>query len=118
MISTLLHLPRFYPFLRGGHRRPALEHLALRPSLTVYERTAPRPPRRGPDQSVWVWLSGLWTRIVREAPHDLRVTGAIAYEPPGGDPREAVGISRHPPGRGAEPAGHGHFAGVYQMGEV
>ena len=68
MISTLLHLLQLCPFLCGGHRQLALEHLALRQPLTVYQRTARRPPLRRRDQLVWVWLSRVKTRIVREAP--------------------------------------------------
>ena len=71
MISTLLHLLRLCPFLRcghrGGHCQLALENLALRQPLTVYQ-TAARPTLRRRDRLVWVWLSTVWTRIVREAP--------------------------------------------------
>jgi hypothetical protein len=44
MISTLLHLLRLCPFLRSGHRgghcQLALENLALRQPLTVYQTAA------------------------------------------------------------------------------
>ena len=115
MISTLLHLPRFCPFLCGGHRRPALEHLALRQPLTGYERTARRPPLRRPDQSVWVWLSRVWTRIVREAPHDLNANDQIGsgdFEPNVGSKIKGYGVNRNPllflvAGAGFEPATFG-----------
>src|SRR4029450_11352784 len=44
MITPVLHLLRLLPFLCGGHRRLAIENLALRQQLAVYKRTAP-PPR-------------------------------------------------------------------------
>ena len=49
MISTLLHLLRLCPFLRGGHCQLALENLALRQPLTVYQ-TAARLPLRWRDR--------------------------------------------------------------------
>ena len=83
MIDTLLHLLRLCPFLRGGHRQLALENLALRQPLTVYQ-TAARPPLRRRDRLVWVWLSTVWTRIVREAPQHLNANDQIGsgdFEP-------------------------------------
>jgi hypothetical protein len=44
MITLLLHLFRVLPFLFGGHRRLALENLALQQQLAVYKRTVIRPP--------------------------------------------------------------------------
>src|SRR5437763_7393727 len=43
MITLLLHLLRLLPFLCGGHRRLAIENLALRQQLAVHKRTVPRP---------------------------------------------------------------------------
>src|SRR5439155_9510877 len=43
MITPVLHLLRRLPFLCGGHRRLAIENLALRQQLAVYKRTVPRP---------------------------------------------------------------------------
>jgi putative transposase len=57
MITLLLHLFRLLPFLVGGHRRLALENLALRQQLAVYKRTAPRPRLR----LFWVGLARVWT---------------------------------------------------------
>jgi hypothetical protein len=42
----LLHLFRLLPFLFGGHRRLALENLALCQQLDVYTRTLARPSTR------------------------------------------------------------------------
>ncbi len=77
MISTLLHLLRLCPFLCGGHRQLGLENLALRQPLTLYQWTARRAPLRPGDRLVGVWLSRAWTRIVREAPHDLNANDQI-----------------------------------------
>jgi hypothetical protein len=48
------------PFLCGGHRQLALENLALRQQLAVYQRTAPRPRLRPTDRLVWVLLARVW----------------------------------------------------------
>jgi hypothetical protein len=84
MISTLLHLLRLCPFLCGGHRQLALENLALRQQLAVYKRTSRRPTLCRSDRLPWVWLSRVWTRIVREAPNDLNANDQIGsgdFEP-------------------------------------
>src|SRR5712664_1502666 len=60
MISTLLYLLRLFPFLCGGHRQLALEHLALRQQLAVYKRTVNRPKLRRSDRLFWLWLPRLW----------------------------------------------------------
>ena len=60
MISLLLHLLRLLPFLFGGHRRLALENLALRQQLAVYKRTVTRPPLRRSDRLFWVGLARAW----------------------------------------------------------
>src|SRR5207245_7895474 len=61
MITLLLHLLRLLPFLCGGHRRFAIENLALRQQLAVYKRTAPRPRLRMTDRLLWVVLAKVWT---------------------------------------------------------
>jgi len=60
MITLLLHLLRLLPFLCGGHRRLALENLALRQQLAVYKRTVTRPPLRRTDRLFWVGLATVW----------------------------------------------------------
>ena len=57
----LLHLLRLMPFLVGGHRQLALENLALRQQLAVYQRTAPRPRLRTTDRLFWAGLARVWT---------------------------------------------------------
>jgi hypothetical protein len=61
MITLVLHLLRLLPFLCGGHRRLAIENLALRQQLAVYKRTAPRPRLRTTDRLFWVGLARVWT---------------------------------------------------------
>ena len=61
MITPVLHLLRLLPFLCGGHRRLAIENLALRQQLAVYKRTGPRPRLRTTDRLFWVGLARVWT---------------------------------------------------------
>ena len=61
MITLLLHLLRLLPFLLGGHRQLALENLALRRQLAVYNRTIIRPPLRSTDRLFWIGLAKIWT---------------------------------------------------------
>jgi len=60
MITLLLHLLRLLPFLCGGHRRLALENLALRHQIAVYKRSVTRPKLRRSDRLFWVALSWVW----------------------------------------------------------
>jgi hypothetical protein len=62
MSTLLLHLLRLLPFLCGSHRQLALENLALRQQLAVYQRTVTRPKLRTTDRLFWAWLSGAWAR--------------------------------------------------------
>src|SRR5436309_3264706 len=60
MITVLLHLLRLLPFLCGGHRRLALENLALHQQLAVCKRTMTRPRLRTADRFFWVGLARVW----------------------------------------------------------
>src|SRR5207247_998748 len=60
MITLLLQLLRFLPFLCGGHRQLALESVALHQQLAVYKRTTARPKLRTTDRLFWFWLAGVW----------------------------------------------------------
>jgi hypothetical protein len=60
MITLLLHLLRLLPSLCGGHRRLAIENLALRQQLAVYKRTVTRPRLRRTDRVFWIALAKLW----------------------------------------------------------
>jgi putative transposase len=59
-MMILLHLLRLCPFLCGGHRQLALENLALRQQLAVYQRIAKRPKLRRTDRFFWVCQSRVW----------------------------------------------------------
>jgi hypothetical protein len=59
VITVLLHLLRLFPFLVGGHRQLALENLALRQQLAVYERTASQPELRDSDRLFWPGCPGV-----------------------------------------------------------
>jgi hypothetical protein len=54
------HLLRLLPFLFGGHRQLAIENLALRHQLSVYERTMTRRKLRRTDRLLWVGLARAW----------------------------------------------------------
>ena len=58
VITVLLHLLRRFPFRVGGHRQLALENLALRQQLAVYERTASQPELRNSDRLFWPGYPG------------------------------------------------------------
>jgi hypothetical protein len=60
VITLLLHVFRLFPFLVGGHRRLALENLALRQQLAVYKRMAPRPRLHTMDRLFWAGLARVW----------------------------------------------------------
>jgi hypothetical protein len=60
MITLLLYL-RLLPFLLGRHRQLALENLALRQQLMVYERTVTRPRLRKIDLIFWLGLARVWS---------------------------------------------------------
>jgi len=61
MITVLLDLMRLLPLLCGGYRQVALENLAERQQLAVYQRTARRPKFRRIDRLFWVWLARVWS---------------------------------------------------------
>ena len=60
MVTLLLHCLRLFPFLCGGSRQLALENLALRQQLAVYQRTVTRPRLRRTDRLFWVGLARVW----------------------------------------------------------
>jgi putative transposase len=61
VITLALHLFRLLPFLVGTNRQFALENLALRQQLAVYQRTAPRPRLHTMDRLFWAGLARVWT---------------------------------------------------------
>ena len=60
MMTLLLQLLRLLPFLLGGRRQLALENLALRQQLTVYNRAMPRPRLCRTDRLFWAALARGW----------------------------------------------------------
>ncbi len=59
MITLMLHL-RLLPVLCGDHHQVALENLALRHQLAVYEKTVNRAKLCRSDRLFWVALSRVW----------------------------------------------------------
>src|SRR5712664_547941 len=55
-----LSRPASTPPVPLRHRQLALENLALRHQLAVYERTATRPKLHTTDRLFWIWLAGVW----------------------------------------------------------
>jgi putative transposase len=58
-------LKSLWAFLRavfGNARQLALENLALRQQLAIYESKRKKPKLRRCDRIFWVWLSRLWDR--------------------------------------------------------
>jgi hypothetical protein len=62
MITARLHILRLPPFLCGGHQQLALENIALRPQLAVYQRTVKRPGLHRADRLLWIAFAKLWRR--------------------------------------------------------
>ena len=61
MLARLLRVLRLLTVLAGGHRALALENLALRQQLALYQRARPRPTIRWADRLFWVGLRRAWT---------------------------------------------------------
>ena len=61
MLARLLRVLRLLTVLAGGHRALALENVALRQQLAMYQRARPRPTIRWADRLFWVGLLRAWT---------------------------------------------------------
>jgi hypothetical protein len=48
------------PLLLGGHTQVALENLALRQQLAIFQRSMHRPKIRPTDRLFWVCLRNVW----------------------------------------------------------
>ncbi len=60
MLNAILSLFRMILLILGGHEQVALENLALREQLTIFQRSV-RPPRIRPtDRLFWVCLRKVW----------------------------------------------------------
>jgi hypothetical protein len=85
MITLLLHLFRLLPFLVGGHRRLALENLALRQQLAFYKRI-PHPDTAAHARTR--------DRAGTSVSHAGARSGRLARQPPRAE--ECRGASPHP----------------------
>jgi hypothetical protein len=56
MLARLLRVLRLLTVLAEGHRALALENVALRQQLAMYQRARPRPAVRWSDRLFWVAL--------------------------------------------------------------
>ena len=62
MTSMFTILVSLAASLSGSRADLALENLALREQLAVYQRQVPRPRLRRSDRMFWIWLSRHWAR--------------------------------------------------------
>jgi hypothetical protein len=60
MLPIISALLAFTTGLFPSQASLCLEHLALRPQLTVYKQTGARPRLRPTDRLFWAWLSRGW----------------------------------------------------------
>ena len=60
MLSTILILFRTIFLILGGYEKVALENLALREQLGVFQRSVHRPKIRQRDRLFWVCLQKVW----------------------------------------------------------
>jgi len=60
MLSTILILFRTIFLILGGYEKVALENLALREQLGIFQRSVHRPKIRQRDRLFWVCLHKVW----------------------------------------------------------
>ena len=60
MLTALFVLLRTFGLICSGHRAIALENLALRQQLAVFQRTVKRPHLRTSDRLFWILLAKAW----------------------------------------------------------
>ena len=60
MLNTILILFRTIFLILGGHEQVALENLALREQLEIFQRSVHRPKIRQRDRLFWVCLRKVW----------------------------------------------------------
>ena len=60
MLNAILSLFRMIPLILGGHEQVALENLALRQQLAIFQRSVHRPKIRPTDRLFWVCLRKVW----------------------------------------------------------
>src|SRR5436309_5894510 len=60
MLNAILSLFRMIPMILGGYGQVALENLALREQLAIFQRSVRRPKIRATDRLFWVCLRKVW----------------------------------------------------------
>src|SRR5437773_10578713 len=60
MLNATLALFRIIPLILGGYEQVALENIALREQLTIFQRSVRRPKIRPTDRLFWVCLRKVW----------------------------------------------------------
>src|SRR5215472_14342855 len=60
MLNTILIVLRTISLIFGGHEQVALENLALREQLGIFQRSVRHPKIRQRDRPFWVYLQKVW----------------------------------------------------------
>ena len=60
MLNAILSLFRMILLILGGYEQVALENLALREQLAIFQRSVPHPKIRPTDRLFWVCLRKVW----------------------------------------------------------
>ena len=60
MVAWIIRVGRLLIVLSSQHRSLALENLALRQQLALYQRTRPKPMMRWSDRLFWIGLRAAW----------------------------------------------------------
>src|SRR5262245_5805860 len=62
MLNTILIVLRTISLIFGGHEQVALENLALREQLGIFQRSVRHPKIRQRDRLFWVYLQKVWNQ--------------------------------------------------------
>src|SRR5712671_4957228 len=60
MLNAILSLFRIIPLMLGGYEQVALENIALREQLAIFQRSVRRPKIRPTDRLFWLCLRKVW----------------------------------------------------------
>lgn len=60
MLNSILAICRAVFLILGGHKQVALENIALRQQLGIFQRSVRRPKIRPLDRLFWVCLRKVW----------------------------------------------------------
>src|ERR1700747_1609447 len=106
MLNSILAICRAVFLILGGHKQVAVENIALRQQLGIFQRSVRRPKIRPVDRLFWVCLRKVWKewksalefvqprnrgRLAREAIRTILVPVVPAQES-----RSASNRRRHP----------------------